>query len=227
MNKIKENIKAFILDLDGIITETSEYHYQGWKRLAEEEGIDFSRKDNEKLRGVSRRQSLEILLGEREVSEKEKKEMMNRKNKYYQNLINRMDEKDLLPGSEKLLKDLKNRGFKLAVASSSKNARTVIDNLGINHFFDTISDGHTVENTKPAPDIFLITAEKLQVKPEACVVIEDASSGIKGANTAGMITVGVGPEERVGDADYRFDRVKDINLNKILKSNIKSEKINS
>jgi len=213
---IKDKIKAFIFDLDGVITDTAKYHYLGWKRLAEEEGIDFSKEDNEELRGVSRRKSLEILLDGREVSEEEKEEMMERKNGYYQEFINEITEEDLLPGIKEIIMELRKRNFKLAVASSSRNAKPVIKNLGVGDIFDTISDGHSVNNAKPAPDIFLHTAEKLEVAPESCVVIEDAKAGIVAALRANMIAVGIGPDARVGKAHYRYDQVKDIELEEIL-----------
>lgn len=211
-------IKAFILDLDGVITDTAEFHFQGWKRLAEEEGIEFSRDDNEALRGVSRRRSLEILLGEhqKEYSEEEMQEMMDRKNGYYQDLLKQMTDDDLLPGARELLDTLKESGFKIAVASASRNAKTVLNSLKIMDEFDTISDGHSVDNPKPAPDIFLHTADKLGVKPEESVVIEDAEAGVEAALAAEMIAVGVGPEERVGKAHYRYDSTAEIDVEEIL-----------
>ncbi len=211
-------IKAFILDLDGVITDTAEFHFQGWKRLAEEEGIEFTRDDNEALRGVSRRRSLEILLGEHQddYSEEEMQEMMDRKNGYYQDLLKQMTDDDLLPGARELLNTLKESGFKIAVASASRNAKTVLNSLKITDEFDTISDGHSVDNPKPAPDIFVHTADKLGVKPEESVVIEDAEAGVEAALAAEMTAVGVGPEERVGKAHYRYDSTADIDVEEIL-----------
>ncbi|MFW6230297.1 MAG: beta-phosphoglucomutase [Halanaerobium sp.] len=214
--KNMSKFKGFIFDLDGVITDTAEYHYQSWKRLADEEGIDFDREKNERLRGVSRRKSLEIILEGHNVSEEEIKEMMDRKNGYYQELINNIDSEDILTGADSLIAKLKNKGFKIAVASASKNARPVIENLGIKDLFEVISDGNSVENTKPAPDLFLHTAQKLRLKPSECVVIEDAASGIKGALRAGMTVIGVGPAERVGEADYVFESVEDIKINEII-----------
>lgn len=213
---ILQKIKAVIFDLDGVITDTAEYHFYSWKKLSEEEGIEFTRKDNEQFRGVSRRKCLDILLKGRDVSEEEKKEMAARKNVYYREYLKDLDKEDLLPGVEEMLNFLQSNGYKIAVASSSKNTDTVLENLGIKDIFDTVSDGYSVKKSKPAPDIFLHTAKNLKVSPEVCLVIEDAESGIKGAQRAGMKTVGVGPEERVGEADYHYEKVGDIDLKKIL-----------
>ncbi|SRR6056297_531376 len=211
-----DKIKAFILDLDGVITDTAEFHFKAWKKMADEEGIPFEREDNEKLRGVSRRKSMELILDGREMAEDKIQKLMDRKNRYYNDFLENLTEDDLLPGARDLIDEIIRRGYKIAVASSSRNAKTVIKNLGIMDIFDTISDGHSVENSKPAPDLFLHTAENLSLAPENCVVIEDAESGVEGALAAGMVAVGVGPEERVGKADYRYDQVKDINLDEII-----------
>ena len=211
-------IKGIIIDLDGVITETAEYHFQGWKRLAEEEGIEFTREDNEQLRGVSRSRSLEILLGDEidNYTEEEFQEMMDRKNGYYQSFLDNMDDDDLLPGARELLDEIKERGLKMAIASSSRNAKRVLNSLEISDEFDAIADGHSVENAKPAPDIFLYAAQEIGLKPEECVVLEDAESGVDAALAAEMIAVGVGPEKRVGHGDYRFDSTGNIDLDKIL-----------
>jgi len=214
---VTDNIKAFILDLDGVITDTAEFHFKAWKKMADEEGIPFEREDNEKLRGVSRRKSMELILDGKKMKEDKIQKLMDRKNRYYNDFLENLTHDDLLPGAQKLIDEIIRRDYKIAVASSSRNAKTVIKNLGIMDTFDTISDGHSVENSKPAPDLFLHTAEKLNLKPESCVVIEDAKSGIAGALAADMIAVGVGPEERVGEAHYRYDKVKDIDLDEIIK----------
>ena len=211
-----DKIKAFILDLDGVITDTAEFHFKAWKKMADEEGIPFERKDNEKLRGVSRRKSMELILDGREMEEEKIQKLMDRKNRYYNDFLDNLSHDDLLPGAQELMDEIIRRGYKMAVASSSRNAKTVIKNLGIMDIFDTISDGHSVENSKPAPDLFLHTAEKLALDPERCVVIEDAESGVEGALAADMIAVGVGPGERVGKAHYRYDKVEDIDLDEII-----------
>lgn len=213
--KDKEKIKAFIFDLDGVLTDTSEYHFRAWKRLADEEGISFNREDNEKLRGVSRRASLELILKDRQLPEEKMREFMDRKNSYYLAFIKSISEKDLLPGALPLLQELRSKQFRLALASASKNAPQVIEGLRIGSFFDVIADGNSVEKTKPAPDLFLFAAEKLAVTPGLCIVVEDAEAGITAARAAGMRTIGIGPEERVGEADYIYPSVAAIRLEDI------------
>ncbi len=212
-----EKFKGIIFDLDGVITETAEYHYQSWKRMADEEGIEFNREINEDLRGVSRKRSLEIILDGKQLSESEMKRLMDKKNGYYQEYLKEMDESDLLPGAKELIDNALDKGFKLAIASSSKNAKTVISALGIGDLFETISDGFSVKNPKPAPDLFILTARKMGLTSDQCIVFEDAEAGIDAAKAANMLSVGIGPENRVGHADFRFDKVEDVELEIILK----------
>ena len=213
---MSKKIKAVIFDLDGVITDTSEYHYQAWKRLADEKGIPFNRDDNDKLRGVSRRECLKILLKGKQVSDEQFQEMMDRKNGYYVELLKRMTSENILPGAKELVLELKRRGIKTAIASVSKNARTVLQGTEIEDLFDIIIDGCSVKNTKPAPDIFLYAAKELGVKPEDCVVVEDAEAGIEAALAGNMLPIGIGPEERVGKAHFRFEKIGDITLTKLL-----------
>lgn len=211
-------IKAFILDLDGVVTDTAEYHYQAWAQLAEEERITFTREDNDQLRGVSRRRSLELLLGENisRYTEAQLQDLMARKNTYYQSMLTQITKEDFLPGARELLDDLKVKNFKIAIGSASKNTRTVLGRLGILDFFDGISDGYTVVRTKPKPDVFVYAAGAVGVPVENCVVIEDAESGVEAALIAGMIAVGIGPEDRVGQAHFRYDSTNGIDLDEIL-----------
>ena len=209
---------AFIFDLDGVLTDTAEYHYRAWKRLANEEGIAFSMEDNEKLRGISRRASLNLILKGKKIPENKINEMMERKNNYYRQFIEEISKADLLPGAEENLTQLKAAGFKLALASASKNARTVLDKLGIESYFDCIADGHSVIKTKPAPDLFLFTAEKLKVFPQACIVVEDAEAGVAAARAAGMSVIGIGPAARVGKADLVISSLAEFNLEQVLRS---------
>jgi beta-phosphoglucomutase len=213
-------IRAFILDLDGVLTDTAEYHFQAWKRIAEEESVPFTREDNEQLRGVSRRRSLEILLGDHgaRYTESQMQEMMDRKNGYYQERLEQITEDDFLPGARALLDELRGRGLKVAIGSASKNTKTVLRQLGILDRFDVIADGYSVERGKPAPDLFLHAAEQMGVPPAKCVVIEDAESGVRAALTGGMVAVGIGPEERVGQAHLRYDTTADVNVDEILGS---------
>ncbi len=209
-------IKAFIFDLDGVLTDTAEYHYQAWKQMADEEGLSFNRQDNEQLRGISRRASLDLILKGRPLSEEKKLELMERKNSYYRAYIGAVSEKDLLPGALNLLQELQSRSYRLALASASKNARQVIARLYIASFFEVIADGNVVKKTKPAPDLFLYVAEKLHIAPPHCAVVEDAEAGIRAAKAAGMITIGLGPKHRVGEADYVYPSVALIRLADII-----------
>lgn len=211
-----KEIKAFIFDLDGVITDTAEYHYKSWQKLADEEGLSFDRNVNEKLRGVSRMESLEIILDGKEMPAEKKKEWTDRKNAYYQEYLEEITKDDILDDMEEKLKRLKKEGYKIAVGSSSRNARKVLKHLQISDLFDTISDGNSVENAKPAPDLFLHTAKTLDVEPEECVVLEDAESGIEAALAANMNAVGVGPEERVGKAHLVYCNVDSIDFDEIL-----------
>jgi kojibiose phosphorylase len=195
-----DSIRGVIFDLDGVLTDTSEFHYQAWKQVADEEGIPFDRKANEKLRGLSRRDSLLQLLGSRQATEAELQEMMARKNGYYEKFIQGLSPADLLPGAMALLDELRAAGVKVAIGSSSKNARTVVQRLGIANRIDAIADGYSVDRPKPAPDVFLHAATQLGLTPAECLVVEDAASGVEAALAAGMWVVGLGPVERVGAA---------------------------
>jgi len=205
-------IDAVIFDLDGVITDTAEYHFQAWRRLAQENGIPFTRADNEKLRGVSRRNSLELLLAGRSVTETQAEEMMTRKNGYYQEMLKTVSPTDLLPGVEKLLAELSLNGTKVGIASASRNAPAVVDRLDIRNKIDVLCDGSSVKRQKPAPDLFLHTANLLDIHPSRCLVVEDATSGIEAAQAAGMITVGLGPVERVGQADLVLPNLENVSV---------------
>ena len=211
-------IRAFIFDLDGVITDTAEYHYRGWKRLAEEEGLSFSREDNEHLRGIPRRESLMLILKDRVYAETKILEMMERKNKYYLELIKEISPRDLLPGAKELLEEVHAAGLKNALGSASKNASEVLDRLGIRSLFDAISDGYSVERQKPAPDLFLHAARQLNLPPAECVVVEDAAAGIEAAKAGGFHSIGLGPSERVGDADAIFPSLSGVRLADLLKA---------
>jgi beta-phosphoglucomutase len=210
------SLHGFIFDLDGVLTDTAEYHYQAWRRLADELGISFDRKRNEALRGVSRRRSLELLLGGRVYPEEQMLEMMERKNRYYQELLKQVTPADLLPGVRSLLKALRKAGMKIAVGSASKNAREVVQRLQIEPCFDALADGYSVVRPKPAPDLFVYAAGLLRVCVNECVVFEDAEVGVEAAKTAGMYAVGLGPIERVGRADMVLPDLSDVTLNNIL-----------
>jgi len=205
-------IRAFIFDLDGVITDTAEYHYRAWKRLADEAGLPFMREDNEHLRGISRRESLMLMLKGRFYPEEKIQEMMARKNNYYLDFIKEISPHDLLPGAKELLEEIHAAGLKNALGSASKNAGEVLDRLGIRSLFDAISDGHSVERQKPAPDLFLHAAEQLNLPPAECVVVEDAAAGIEAARAGGFRSIGLGPVGRVGNADAVFPDLSGVRL---------------
>src|SRR5215212_10087591 len=209
-------IQGFIFDLDGVLTDTAEYHYRGWKRLADELGIPFTREDNEGLRGISRRGSLRLLLKEREYSEQQMQEMMDRKNRYYLDFIKDISPSDLLPGARHLPEGIRAAGLRSAVGSASRNASEVIARLGITELLDVVADGHSVERQKPAPDLFLYAAAQLGLEPFGCVVVEDAAAGIEAARAGGFRSIGLGPRERVGMADLVLPSLDHIDLNGLL-----------
>jgi beta-phosphoglucomutase len=211
-------LRAVIFDLDGVLTDTAEYHYRAWQDLADEEGIPFDRQANEALRGLSRRESLLTMLGDRQVDEDRLEDMMDRKNRAYVTSLQDMSPDDLLPGALALIEQAEQLGLATAIGSSSKNAPFVLDKLGIRDRFAAISDGNTVERAKPAPDLFLAAAELLEVPPAACIVVEDAASGVDAALAAGMVALGVGPEERVGHAHHVFPTTADVDLSLVLTS---------
>lgn len=213
---MKPIVKGFIFDLDGVLTDTAEYHYRGWKRLANELGISFRREDNEALRGIPRRESLMLILKGREYPEEQILEMMERKNKYYLEFIRDITPRDLLPGARELLEEIHAAGLMSALGSASKNAPEVIQRLGIAELLDAISHGDSVERQKPAPDLFVHAATQLGLRPDECVVVEDAASGIEAARAGGFQSVGLGPRERVGRADIILPSLMGVQLNDIL-----------
>ncbi|MFN7209073.1 MAG: beta-phosphoglucomutase [Aggregatilineales bacterium] len=210
------DISAFIFDLDGVITDTAEYHYQAWKRLADEEGLPFTRADNEALRGVSRRESLLRLLKGKVLPEAQLEAYMARKNEYYRAFLAQLTPADLLEGVAEFLAQARARGIKLGLGSASKNAREVLNNLGIADQFDAIGDGYSVSRTKPAPDLFVWVAGRLNVPPAQCVVFEDAEAGIAAARECGMYAVGIGDPTRVGAADLIVPSVAHLQLDDLL-----------
>jgi beta-phosphoglucomutase len=186
--------RAVIFDLDGVIVSTDEFHYQGWQRLADEEGVYFDRQINERLRGVSRMASLEILLekSRRVYSDDEKGGLAARKNGYYRELLKQLSPADILPGAMEVMDELKRRGVKVAVGSSSRNSPTILERIGLGEYFDATSDGNDISKSKPDPEVFLIAAERLGVPPGECLVVEDAEAGVEAALRGGMKALGVG-----------------------------------
>lgn len=185
-------IKAFIFDLDGVITDTAELHFRAWKRLADEEGIPFTREDNEHLRGLSRRASLERMLAGRQVDEETMQVWMTRKNEYYRDSLKTLTPADLLPGADAFLRAARAAGLRTGLGSASKNAQDVLSALHVIDLFDVVGDGHSVINAKPAPDLFVWVAGGLGVSPQEAVVFEDAAAGVEAALVGGFYAVGVG-----------------------------------
>ena len=209
--------KAIIFDLDGVLTDTSEYHYKAWKRLADEEGIPFTHQENDEyLRGVSRRESLMYIIRGRNYSEAQIQEMMDRKNRYYNEMITSMSPQDLVTGGRDLLSEIRNAGIKVAIASGSKNCRLVLERLDIISYFDGIADGYSVVNSKPAPDLFVYAAGLVQVPTPACLGVEDADAGIEAIKTAGMQALGIGPKERFHRADKVLPTLASLHLADVL-----------
>jgi beta-phosphoglucomutase len=207
-------IKACIFDLDGVIVDTAHYHFLAWKRLAKEIGIDLTEQDNERLKGVSRMQSLEIILslGGVSLSEHDKETLANKKNSWFVDYVERMMPEEIFPGVKQLIDQLKAKGIKVALASSSKNAKTVIQLLHIQDHFDAIVDGNMITHSKPHPEIFLQAATKLKISPEHCLVFEDAEAGVEAALAAGMRCVGIGSPEQLGKATRVISKTGEFDL---------------
>lgn len=196
-------VKAVIFDLDGVLVDTAIYHFQAWHRLAEDLGYSFSIVDNEQLKGVSRIESLELILkwAGVEKSEAEKADLLVLKNQWYLELIEQLSPDHLLSGSLELLKKLQEKGIKIGLGSASKNAMGILEKTGIIPYFDALIDGNVVQLSKPNPQVFLKGAEVLEIAPAHCLVLEDAQAGIDAARAAGMQVIGVGLEEHLKGAD--------------------------
>src|SRR5579863_590671 len=209
--------KAILFDLDGVLTDTSEYHFRAWKHLADDEGIPFTREENDAhLRGVGRRESLMYILRGRQVSEAQIQEMMDRKNRYYNDMIKSMTPNDLVSGGRQLLQEIRDAGIKIAIASVSKNCRTVLERLDILSAFDGIADGYSVAHTKPAPDLFIYAAGMTGVPVIACLGVEDADAGIEAIKDAGMTALGIGPQGRFHRADKIMSSLANTHLQDLL-----------
>ncbi|MEI9921747.1 MAG: beta-phosphoglucomutase [Bacteroidota bacterium] len=206
-------IKACIFDLDGVIVDTAHYHFLAWKRLGKELGVDVTEKDNEKLKGVSRMQSLQIILdmGKVGIAKERKEALADRKNEWFVEYVEAMKPDEIFPGVKQLISAMRKKGIKIALASSSKNAPRVVELLGIQSLFDVIVDGSMIIDTKPDPEIFLLTAQKLNIAPKDCVVFEDAEAGVEAATRAGMKCVGVG-SENLGKANRVVAKTADFKV---------------
>lgn len=214
-------LEAFIFDLDGVITDTAEYHYLAWKELAGELGIPFTREDNERLKGVSRLDSLEIILEigskQQAFTQEEKELLAKKKNTHYVDLIKQITPEDILPGIKTLLEDIKRAGLKIGLASASKNAPAVLKGLNLLEEFDYMADANLIAHGKPDPEIFLDVAENLKVKPENCIGIEDAKAGVQAIKRANMFAIGIGSTDLLREADIIYASTSELSFKKLTK----------
>lgn len=197
---------GFIFDLDGVIVDTAKYHYLAWRKLANELGFEFTHEQNELFKGVSRKRCLEILLdiGGIEATQAQFDTWMVEKNVDYLAYIEKMDASEILPDVPRVLEYLKNKNVPIALGSASKNAKPILEKVGLLHYFDSIVDGNNVTKAKPDPEVFLIAADNLGVGSQSCLVFEDAVAGIQAANAAGMVSIGIGDSDILNEANHNF-----------------------
>jgi beta-phosphoglucomutase len=205
----KQQISAVIFDMDGVLADTIDLHYQSWQRVADEWQIPFSKEDYSQILGMKREESVDYLLRDHTVEEGIRLEMLRRKNDYYLELVETLNSDQLLPGVQDLLAELQAAQMRIALGSSSKNAELVLRKLGIDNLFEVIADGNSVPNSKPSPEVFQKAAELLGLPAAECLVIEDAAAGVEAAKAAGMIVLGVGPTDRLQQADLVLDSLAD------------------
>lgn len=206
-------LKAVIFDLDGVICSTDEYHYQAWKALADKMGIPFDRTANNRLRGVSRMESLDIVLscgGPNTLTELDKIMLANEKNETYRRLLQNISDKDLSPEVVNTMTHLRNRGLKLGIGSSSKNTPVILERLGLGNYFDAVADGNCITRSKPDPEVFLKAAEMLGVAPPEALVVEDAVSGAEAGHAGGFKVACVGDASKAGAGDYNLNEFKEL-----------------
>ncbi|MDC7234425.1 MAG: beta-phosphoglucomutase [Spirochaetales bacterium] len=221
---MQDKIRGVLFDLDGVLVDTAKYHYQAWSQLAESLGFSFTEKDNERLKGVSRQASLEILLsiGNVSLTDKQKENAMAEKNANYVEMISKMTPGGILPGALELLKELREKGIKTALGSASKNAPIILERTGLDQYLDAVVDGNRTSQAKPDPEVFLLGASDLNLKPGECVVFEDAEAGVEAGKAGGMLTVGIGHEDQLGAADALFPNLKGVSWTMITEALEKS-----
>ncbi len=210
-------VLACIFDLDGVIVDTARYHYLAWKRLAEELGFYFSEKNNERLKGVSRMTSLNILLetGGIKLHEENKLQLAGKKNILYKEYISKLSPDDILPGTKEFLNAVVEKKIKLGIGSASKNTHLILKNIGLDKFFDSVVDGNKIHIAKPDPEVFLNVADELNIPPGNCVVFEDAVAGIQAARNGGMTCVGIGCDKILLEADLVIKSLQEMTLEKL------------
>lgn len=206
------NKKAFLFDLDGVIVDTAKYHYLAWQKIASRLNINFTLKDNELLKGVSRVRSLDIILelGNIEASQEDKNKWLIEKNEEYLSYLVNMDKTEILPGVMRVLDFLKEKKQLIALGSASKNARPILEKTGILHYFDAIVDGNDVSNAKPDPEVFLNATKQLDIQNENAIVFEDSVAGIQAANIGRMTSIGIGEAKTLHEAKYVFENFTQI-----------------
>jgi len=211
------SVKACIFDLDGVIVDTAVYHYKAWKRLANQMGFDFTEEQNEKLKGVSRTRSLELILqwGSVTKTDAEKEELATQKNTWYVDMISHMKPDEILPGAKEFVQTCRDAGIKTALGSASKNSMMILEKIGMVNLFDAIIDGNKVSKAKPDPEVFLKGAEEVGIAPANCVVFEDAIAGIEAAIAGGMKSVGIGSPEVLGEANLVVSGLNEMSLEKL------------
>jgi len=212
-------IRGLIFDLDGVIVDTAKYHYAAWKELAEKLHINFTKEDNERLKGVSRVRSLEIILeiGGLTLSQEQKQTYCAWKNERYLSYIRKLKQDEILPGAKQFLLDARAAGFRLALGSASKNTNLILEKLSITDLFDAVIDGNKATKAKPDPQVFLMGAEEIGVSPAQCVVFEDAEAGVQAAHNAGMMAVGIGSRENLPEADFNMPGFAGVTPQELLK----------
>ncbi len=216
----KPLFEGCIFDLDGVIVDTAKYHFLSWNKLARNLGFEIKEEDNEQLKGISRVDSLEIVLkiGNYTLPQKEKLKCLKSKNDYYLEYVQKLTAKDALPGVEEFLQELKKESYKISLGSASANARGIIDKLNFTQYFHAIVDGTDVQKSKPHPEVFLRASALLQIDPKKIVVFEDAQKGIKAAHSAGCLAVGVGDPEVLSEADINIKGFKGYSMNDLIRS---------
>jgi len=212
------SVKAVIFDLDGVIVSTDDYHYRAWKAMADEVGIYFDRTINERLRGVSRMESLEIILekANKQHTDEEKIQMTENKNSLYKEFLDELTPNDILTGVMKVLEILKKDNIKIAIGSSSKNTPIILEKIGLKNYFDEVADGNEIKNSKPDPEVFLLASRKLGIAPEECLVVEDADAGIEAALAGNMKVLAVGYASSNDKAHYKFKDLSLVNIEEII-----------
>lgn len=211
-------LEGCIFDLDGVIVDTAKFHFLSWNKLARNLGFEINEEDNEQLKGISRADSLEIVLkiGNYTLPQKEKLKCLISKNEYYLEYVQRLSSRDILPGVKEILIELNEANYKVGLGSASKNARGIIDKLELTKHFHTIIDGTDVTESKPNPEVFLTGAALLQIDPEKIIIFEDAQKGIEAAHAAGSKVVGVGDKKLLSSADINIPNFKKYKLENLL-----------